>query len=150
MPYLPNVRYDHCTCTQIVSTRAILLRIKTYLSGKSIRCTHHPQWLNAGCLAATRAAISSSLSRSPQRMAETPCPQTWVVVLFQQLGQFLPVLASVRLGEARWRRIQSTKPTEPENNPIQEMNQTKLVTVLTVSTPAESRVSGWVPGCSYG
>ena len=50
----------------------------------------------------------------PLRKAEKPCPQKWVVVLFRRLGQFHPARASVRPGEARRKRMQSTKQTESE------------------------------------
>ena len=109
--------------TQFVGTRVIQRQIKTRLLAESIHCTHHPQLWHARCLPVTRAAISRSPSTVPLCKVERLCPQKWVVVLFPQLGQFPPARAFVRLDEARCKRMQLTKQTESETNPILEMNQ---------------------------
>ena len=70
--------------------------------------------IRSRCLRATQAAISRSPSTTPLREAESTCPQKWVVVLFPRLGQFPPVRASVRLGEARRKRMQLTMQLESE------------------------------------
>ena len=101
--------------TQFVSTNVILCKIETYLLGESIHYTHHLQLLHARCLPATQAAIARSPSTTPLYKVERPYPQEWVVFLFLRLGQFPPALASVRLGEARRKRMQSTKQTGSEN-----------------------------------
>ena len=97
---------------QFVRTHDILRRIKTYLSAKSNHYIRHPQSMHARCLRAEQAAISRSLSTTPLRRVESPCPQKWVVVLFPRLCQFPPVRASVRLGEARRKRMQLTMQIE--------------------------------------
>ena len=112
MRYLPNVRHHHCTCTNRQHACYSAKRLKTYLLGKSIHYTRHPQWLHVRCPPVAQAAISRSPSTTPLRKVETPCHQNWVVVLLQRLGQFPPARASVRLGEARCKRMQSTKQTE--------------------------------------
>ena len=120
---------------------SLCVKIKTYLLGKSIHYTHHPQSLHARSLPATQAAISRSPSTTPLRMVERPCPQKWAVVPFPRLGQFPPARASVRLGGARRKRTQSTKQTESEKK-SNSRNESRPLTLLTVSTPAKSGVSG--------
>ena len=93
---------------------SLCVKIKTYLLGKSIHYTHHPQWLHARSLPAAQAAISRSPSTTPLRKVERSGPQKWVVVLLPRLGQFPPARASVRLGEARRKRMQSITQTESE------------------------------------
>ena len=129
--------------TEFISTHVILRKIKTYLWGKSIHYIHRPQLLREHCPLATRAAISRSPAIAPLRKVERLCPQTWVVVLFPQLGQFPPAHASVRQGEARRKRMQSTKRTGSENK-YNFRNGSRLSTLLTVSTPAKSRISEWL------
>ena len=125
-----------------ISTNVILRKLEAYLSGENTHYTHHLQLLHARCLPATQAAISRSLSTAPLCKVERPCPQMWVVALFPRLGQFPLARASVRRGGARRKRTQSTKQTE-SGNKTDSRNELKPSTLLTVSTPAKSRVSGW-------